>query len=312
VHAVPTPGLADAVRQRIRPRGLGRGSLVAAAAAGFCLSHGRSAATEAWSIPVRHPTVQRVAHSADGITGTKHARPTAGTKVRDVGVGRPALPDALLSAQTLVEQLPVYVESFGPTGPLLFFVVFVLLECLSLPASPLLLSSGYIFGLPVGCAISLVSLCTAASISFFLARTVLRPQLMQMAKGNAVFEDINCAVQAEGFKIIFLLRLAPLLPFALSNYAYGLTKVDFKDFLMATALGCAPLTIALVYIATVARDVIGKEGADTPWYYYAVGIVATVALLKVVGDVAQKAVADSVQADRENCELDEAYYAPGN
>lgn len=261
---------------------------------------------------MRHPTAQKVVHSVDGITGTKSVRPIAGARVRHVGVGRPALPEAMLSAQTLVEQLPVYVESLGPTGPLLFFAVFVALECLSLPASPLLLSSGYIFGLPAGCVISLASLCTAASISFFLARTVLRPQLMQLAKGNSVFEDINCAVQAEGFKIIFLLRLAPLLPFALSNYAYGLTKVDFKEFLMATALGCSPVTIAFVYLATVARDAVGKEGADTPWYYYAIGLVATGTLLKIVSDVAQKAVADSVKADREGCEVEEGYFASGN
>jgi len=219
-------------------------------------------------------------------------------------LGRQAMPD-LASAQAALEQLPAYVEGLGPSGPPLFFVVFVALECLSLPASPLLLSSGYLFGLPLGCAISLLSLCTAASISFWLARTIFKPQLTKLAEENEAFQDINCAVQAEGFKIIFLLRLAPLLPFAISNYAYGLTTVGFLEFLLATLFGCAPGTCSFVYFATIARDA-GGEGTGSPWYVYAGGIVATVVLLKIVKDVAQKAVSDSIAADRRDCVVDEA------
>lgn len=214
-----------------------------------------------------------------------------------------ALPEAFVAAQEMLERLPEYVESFGPSGPFVFFAVFVFLECLSLPASPLLLSSGYLFGLQLGCAISLLALMTAATISFFLARTVLRPQLLKIAEGNETFQDINCAVQVEGFKIIFLLRLAPLLPFALSNYAYGLSKVGFFDFFLATLFGCAPGTCAFVYLATAARSLNAEGGEGAPWYVYAGGIVATGMLLKVVKDVAQKAVEDSIEADKEQCEV---------
>lgn len=205
--------------------------------------------------------------------------------------------------------MPAYVETLGPSGPFLFYAVFVLFECLSLPASPLMLTSGLLFGLPAGFGVSLLSLCTAASISFVLARTVLRPQLKEIAEGNDTFQDINCAVQAEGFKIIFLLRLAPLLPFALSNYAYGLTKVAFQDFFLATATGCAPGTLATVYFATVAKSASnGGDAAGTPWYAYAGGIAATALLLKTVTDVAKQAVADSIEADKNECDIDEGYF----
>lgn len=203
-----------------------------------------------------------------------------------------ALPEPLLTAQAMLEQAPSYIESYGPWGPVIFFSVFVLVECVSLPASPLLLSSGYLFGLQNGIALSLLALCTAASISFALARTVLRPQLIKVAEQNELFNTINCAVEVEGFKIIFLLRLAPLLPFALSNYAYGLSRVGFLDFFLATVLGCAPGTIAFVYFATAARS-LGSDDAGAPWYVYAGGILATGLILKLVTDVAEKAIQES-------------------
>jgi uncharacterized membrane protein YdjX (TVP38/TMEM64 family) len=211
---------------------------------------------------------------------------------------RKALPEALETAQTFLEQIPDFIQTLGPWGPVCFYGLFVLLECFSLPATPLLLSSGFIFGLQAGCLISLCSLCTAATISFFLARTVLRPQLLKIAEGNEAFQNINKAVKLEGFKIIFLLRLAPLLPFAISNYAYGLSEVGFVDFILATAFGCAPGTCAFVYFATVARS-IGSEGAGSPWYVYVGGVLATLMLLKVVAEVAQKAVKDSIEAEKQ-------------
>jgi len=213
------------------------------------------------------------------------------------------LPESLEAAQVALEQLPQQVDSLGPLGPVAFFAAFVLAECLSLPASPLMVSSGFLFGLPGGCAISMLSLATAATISFFLARTVLRPQLLKMAEDNSTFQDINCAVQAEGFKIICLLRLAPVLPFALSNYAYGLTKVAFSDYFLATAIGCTPGTCAVVYFATVARSAATEGGAGAPWYVYAGGVLVTAGILKIVSDVAKDAVEQSL-AKQAGCEVD--------
>jgi len=211
---------------------------------------------------------------------------------------RQALPDGLqemfASAQSSVTSLPDYVKSAGPGGTGLFFLVFVALECFSLPASPLMLSSGYIFGLAGGFAISIFALVTAASISFALARTVLKPQLTAVLKDNDTFRDVNRAVQVEGFKIVALLRLAPVLPFALSNYAYGSTQLGFLDFVLATAIGCSPGTFAAVYFATAATE--AGAGSDTPWYYYAGGALATAVLLKLVTDIAQRAVQESIDS----------------
>jgi len=195
-----------------------------------------------------------------------------------------------------MQQVPDQVAALGPAGIFYFFGIYVVAECLALPAAPLTLSSGYLFGLPVGAVTSVLAGTTAAAIGFLLSRTFLRPQIQKIAEENETFRDINKAVEREGFKIILLLRLSPLLPFALSNYVYGLSKVGFGDFILATALGFAPGTIGLVYAATTARE-LTTEGASQPWYVYAAGLAVTVFLLKVVSDVASQAVKDAVEDD---------------
>lgn len=215
--------------------------------------------------------------------------------------GRTALPEVLSYIQDTIQHVPEQVAEMGPMGIVYFFAIYVVAECLALPAAPLTLSSGYLFGLPIGSLTSILAGTTAAVIGFTLSRTFLRPQISKMIEGNETFRDINKAVEREGFKIIFLLRLSPLLPFALSNYVYGLSRCGFGDFLLATALGFAPGTIGLVYAATAARDVM-SDGGSQPWYVYAVGLVVTAALLKIVSDVASQAVKEAVEEDAKAAE----------
>lgn len=213
-------------------------------------------------------------------------------------VVRQGVPDVFSTVQGLLDSMPQQVEALGPLGPVYFFAVYVLAECVALPATPLTLSAGYLFGLPLGCALALSAGTTGACIGFFLSRTFLRPQIEQMIVENETLMNINKAVEQEGFKIIFLLRLSPLLPFALSNYVFGLSNCSLVDFVLATALGFAPGTCAFVYLATTARSVV-SEGASEPWYVYAAGLALTVFLLKVVADTAKKAVDDAIEADKQ-------------
>lgn len=211
-----------------------------------------------------------------------------------------ALPDSVTSIanglQAFLDAVPQQVEAWGPLGPLYFLAVYVAAECIALPATPLTLSAGYLFGLPLGCAISLTGGTIAACIGFLLARTLLKPQIQELAQESELFQNINKAVERRGFKIILLLRLSPLLPFSLSNYFYGLSNVAFQDYALATLLGFAPGTCGYVYFATQAK-LLAEEGVSEPWYVYAVAAVVTIGLLKVVSDVARNAVDEAVAED---------------
>lgn len=79
---------------------------------------------------------------------------------------------------------------------------------------------------------------------------------------NSRFLAIDKAIGKEGFKIILLLRLSPIFPFALSNYFYGVTAVGFTEYMAGTMLGFFPGTLAYVYGGTVRPDWLGggREG----------------------------------------------------
>ena len=120
-----------------------------------------------------------------------------------------------------------------------FFVVYVAAEVLALPAVPLTASAGYLFGVAPGTAIVLLAAAVAASVSFLIGRTIGRDWILQVASGNDRFRALDSVISQEGFKIVLLLRLSPLFPFALSNYLYGLTSVPFWDYFWGTLLGYA-------------------------------------------------------------------------
>jgi len=89
---------------------------------------------------------------------------------------------------------------------------------------------------------------------------------------------------------MLLLRLSPLFPFALSNYLYGATSIDFASFFWGTLCGFAPGTLAYVYTGVVGKALtIGGDGVQ-PWYVYVGGAALLGGLLKIIVDVASNIV----------------------
>lgn len=162
------------------------------------------------------------------------------------------------------------VSAMGPVGYLYFAGVYILAEVLALPAFPLTASSGYLFGLVPGFLIVLASATIAAGISFLLGRNLLKEPVQRWASTTLgdKWTMIDSAVEREGFKVVLLLRLSPLLPFALSNYLYGITSVDYVEFMVATFLGFSPGTFGIVYAGTVGKNLFSGIG-QLPWYAYA-------------------------------------------
>ena len=189
------------------------------------------------------------------------------------------------------------VEKLGPLGPLYFSVVYVLAEVLALPAVPLTASAGYLFGAVEGTAVVLFSATIAAGASFLIGRSLLRKWVEGIAAESEQFQAIDRAVAAEGFKIILLLRLSPIFPFALSNYFYGLTAVEFGPYLAATLLGFAPGTFLYVYSGEVASLVAAAPddggGAPFPWYFYAGFLSVGAFIAAKVTEVATAALEES-------------------
>jgi uncharacterized membrane protein YdjX (TVP38/TMEM64 family) len=162
--------------------------------------------------------------------------------------------DVIHSAQELLqnpsetlERVINHVDAMGPLGMVYFGLIYVLAEVLAIPAIPLTASAGYLFGVVQGTGIVLVSASIAASISFFIGKTFLRSRVEEFIAESPKFQKLDKAIGKEGLKLMLLVRIAPIFPFALSNYLYGASSVEFGSYFLGTLLGFTPGTVAYVY-----------------------------------------------------------------
>jgi len=202
--------------------------------------------------------------------------------------------DAVASAQTLIHHpqealqgVVDQVESMGPLAPLYFGLIYCLAEVLAVPATPLTLSAGYLFGLGEGTAVVLAAATIAASIAFFVGKTFLRTWVEEIIQEQPKFQKLDKAIGREGFKLLLLVRLSPIFPFALSNYLYGASSVKFPAYFWGTLLGFIPGSLAYVYTGMVGKELaLGGFDGSQPWYVYAGGFAVLAAFFKIVTDVA--------------------------
>jgi uncharacterized membrane protein YdjX (TVP38/TMEM64 family) len=190
-------------------------------------------------------------------------------------------------------------DSMGNLGVAYFGVAYCIAEILAVPAIPLTASAGYLFGPVKGTAIVLFSASIAAAFSFQVGRTLLRDYVENVLKDYPKFAKIDKAIGREGFKLMLLLRLSPIFPFALSNYLYGASSINFPAFFGGTLLGFAPGTLAYVYTGYVGKALTGDAGNDVyPWYVYLGGLTVFAGLLKVVADTATRVV-EEIEAEED-------------
>ena len=204
---------------------------------------------------------------------------------------------ALKDPSKTLDQVVQTVESMGPIGALYFGMAYTIAEVLAIPAIPLAASSGYIFGPVEGTAVVLLSASTAAAISFVIGRTLLRDYVEKALEDYPKFAKLDKAIGREGFKLMVVLRMSPVFPFALSNYLYGASSINFPAFFWGTLLGFTPGTIA--YVCTGAFGKAIHLGGDStyPWYFYAGGLTALGAFIKVLADTAIKVVEEMEEDD---------------
>ena len=188
-----------------------------------------------------------------------------------------------------------WVKSLGALGPVVFIAGYVVAAVAGVPGSLLTLAAGAIFGLWAGVAYVFVGATLGAAAAFLVARYVARGAVERRVGNNARFQALDRAIAANGRRIVFLLRLSPVFPFSLLNYALGLSQVRFADYVMAS-VGMLPGTVLYVYYGKLAGDVAtaasGAAPARDAGYYIVLGIglLATVVVTTLITRVASRAL----------------------
>jgi len=198
-------------------------------------------------------------------------------------------------AGVYLPQFAAWVSSLGAWGPIVFIVGYTVAAVAFIPGSILSLAAGAIFGLAHGVVYVFIAAVLGSSAAFLVSRHIARAAIERRLVGNPRFAAIDRAVRAQGRKIVFLLRLSPVFPFNLLNYALGLTNIRFIDYFIAS-VGMIPATFLYVYYGKLAGDVaslasgaVVERGAG----YYVVlvlGLVATVLVTTLVTRTARRAL----------------------
>jgi len=192
-----------------------------------------------------------------------------------------------------IERLVLALADLGPWGPVLFILAYVVASITLAPAFILTFAAGAVFGLWRGTLFVYIGAVLGASAVFAIASPLTRSRLFQWLDRDPRVSAVRRAVAGEGAWVMFLLRLSPVIPFVLLNYALALSGVRYKDFLVAS-VGMLPAIVMYVYYGKVAGDVAklaaGVAPPRGPEYYVllAVGLAATVLATTAVTRAARK------------------------
>lgn len=177
------------------------------------------------------------------------------------------------------ERIRDWGDGLGALGPLAFVPLSAALSCLFVPGPVLAGAAGLLFGTPLGTPVALASATLAASAQLLVARHVAGRQVGTLLPERV--RRIDDFLERRGFLAVLYVRLAPAIPYTLTNYGAGLTRLRVRDMAAGTAVGAIPRTFAYVALGGSLDD-LGRPEA-----------VVAIALLVVM------AVAGAVLAHRQ-------------
>jgi uncharacterized membrane protein YdjX (TVP38/TMEM64 family) len=193
-----------------------------------------------------------------------------------------------------------WVGQMGAAGILIFIIVYAVATVFLAPGAILTIGGGFAFGLWKGFVAVSAGATFGASLAFLVARFIARDKVEAIAQRNDKFRKIDKAIGRQGAKLIFLLRLSPVIPFNLSNYFYGLTSVKFWPYVLASWIGMMPGTLLYVYIGTAGKAAVsaaaGGETIKHGWQYWtflSVGLAATIVVTIWVTKIARDALKET-------------------
>ena len=195
-----------------------------------------------------------------------------------------------------------WVRRQGAWAPVVFVGAYVAGCVLFLPGSALTLAAGLLFGPVLGTVWTSVGSTLGATASFLVGRFLARDWVTARVATNPKCAAVDGAVAREGWKIVLLLRLSPLFPFSLLNYALGLTRIPVLPYALASWIGMLPGTVAYVWLGSVLGEALLRGGARdrarTPWEIglQVAGLLATLGVTWFVTRVARRALAERLPA----------------
>ena len=178
--------------------------------------------------------------------------------------------------------LETWVHGAGIWGPFVFMAVYALGTLLFLPGAVLTLAGGALFGPIAGTFYNLTGATVGATLAFLVARYIASDRITQRVGGRA--KQLIEGVENEGWRFIAFVRLVPLFPFNLLNYALGLTRIKLSHYVITSYIAMLPGALAYTYLGYAGHEALAGGTAWIQKSLLALGLLAMALFLpRLVG-----------------------------
>jgi uncharacterized membrane protein YdjX (TVP38/TMEM64 family) len=169
------------------------------------------------------------------------------------------------------EQLQARLEQAGVWAPVIYIAFYVVATVLVLPSTALNLTGGAIFGPWIGTLWTSIGAIIAAILAFAFTRTVGREMIAKRLAGH--WQVMDAEIRLAGLFYMFAIRLLPIIPYGLVNFAAGLTSISFRDYILGTTLGTVPGVLPFVLLGSSSLEML--QTGDVLPLVGALGLIGT-------------------------------------
>lgn len=169
------------------------------------------------------------------------------------------------------------IRNLGLWSPLVHVLLFAVGTVVFVPGSIFGVAGGVLFGPLLGTVLNLIGAMLGATAAFLIARYVAADWVRRKAGGW--LERLITGTEAEGWRFVAFVRLVPLFPFNLTNYAFGLTRIPLMQYVFVSLACMVPGTLAYAWLGHAGREALTGKDAAIRYGLIALAILAAIAFL---------------------------------
>jgi uncharacterized membrane protein YdjX (TVP38/TMEM64 family) len=188
-------------------------------------------------------------------------------------------------------------RALGPWALIPYVVIFVAASIFFIPISGMLLVAGTLYGFWMGYLLAAFSGLLAVAVTYAVGKKLWRSRVEALRRDHPRFEAIYEAISKHGPILVFLIRLNPLLPFAVLNYLFTIPKLDFRKYLISSFLGMTPDILFYLYVGKVGKGWLENPAGPSLLDYSILGaavgttVIAALIINRVIHNAAGPQVA---------------------
>lgn len=174
-------------------------------------------------------------------------------------------------------RLDRWLAELGPWAPFAFVALYVICAVLFFPGSIFTLLGGAVFGPVLGTLLNLTAATIAAAVAFLIARYLAAELIERKVSGRLkLFLE---GIDREGWRFVAMLRLIPVFPFNLTNYALGLTNISVMTYVFTSLITMLPGALAFTWLGHAGRQALTGNEDAVQYALIALAIIAAMAFV---------------------------------